>query len=57
MVKRYYKETDSEGVVTLVGYGYGENEITKEEYEELKAEILARAEAEAIEQIDADNGI
>lgn len=53
MVKRYYKETNAEGIVTLVGYGYGENEITKEEYEELKAEILARV---AMESKEEENG-
>lgn len=40
--KNYYKVVDEYGEVVAVGYGYNENEITEEEYNELRAEILSR---------------
>ena len=40
---RYYKMTDNQGVTLYVGTGeIGGEEISAEEYETLKAEILAR---------------
>lgn len=42
MVKHYYKVLDENGEVTAVGYGYNENEITEEEYNRLREEILSR---------------
>jgi hypothetical protein len=42
MVKHYYKVVDEYGEVIAVGYGYNENEITEEEYNRLREEILSR---------------
>lgn len=46
--KHYYKVVDEYGEVVAVGYGYNENEITQEEYNELRAEILSRKTEEEI---------
>jgi hypothetical protein len=46
MIKHYFKVLDKEGHVIMVGYGYNEGEISKEEYERLREEILAKAEME-----------
>jgi hypothetical protein len=46
MVKHYYKVLDENGEVIAVGYGYNEGEISKEEYERLREEILAKAKEE-----------
>lgn len=46
MVKHYYKIIDESGKVIAVGYGYNDGKISKEEYERLREEILARAEEE-----------
>ena len=48
MVKHYYKVLDDEGEVVAVGYGYNENEITEEEYNKLRLEILSRKTDEEI---------
>lgn len=42
MVKHYYKVLDEEGKVIMVGYGYNKGEITEEEYNRLREEILNR---------------
>ena len=42
MVKHYYKEVDENGEVVMIGYGYNEGEITEEEYNRLREEILSR---------------
>ena len=46
MVKKehYFKVLDDEGKVVMVGYGYNEGEISKEEYDCLREEILAAAQ-------------
>ena len=45
--KHYYKVLDDKGNLMAIGYGYNEGEISKEEYERLREEILAKAETEA----------
>ncbi len=40
---RYYKMTDAEGNLTVIGTGAGGTEITAEEYTELSAEIAQKA--------------
>lgn len=40
VVKHYYKVLDENGEVIAVGYGYNDGEITKEEYDRLRAELL-----------------
>lgn len=53
MVKHYYKEVDENGEVVAVGYGYNENEITEEEYNRLREEILSRRieEVESLKEL------
>jgi hypothetical protein len=46
--KHYYKVVDEYGEVVAVGYGYNENEITVEEYNRLREEILNRAIKEEV---------
>jgi hypothetical protein len=48
MVKHYYKVLDENGVVVAVGYGYNNNEITEEEYNRFREEILNRKIDEVI---------
>ena len=44
MVKHYYKVLDENGEVVMVGYGYNDNEITKEEYDEILKEKASQEE-------------
>ena len=51
---RYYKVIDSDGAVLYVGTGaLGGVEITREEYEHLKAEILARPPEATTQDVEA----
>lgn len=41
---RYYKMTDENGRVIVVGIGLGHTEITEDEYKKLKVEIIAKSD-------------
>lgn len=47
---RCYKKTNENNELLLIGTGDGGIEITKEEYEELLEEIIAKAELERLNE-------
>ena len=51
---RYYKKTDKNGQLLMIGTGLGGEEITAEEYEALSAEI-AQTDLSSLIETEAQN--